>query len=310
MQRFDEKEFKSFKTLAKLSQLNLQKALYKMLLHLYPKGQVAITKEYVYAIGEIPVCLVAHLDTVFPTSPVEIFYDRQANVIWSPQGLGADDRAGVFAIVKILSLGLRPHIIFTTDEEIGAIGAEELSVLPCPFKNCKFIIELDRANKNDCVFYSCCNDEFEEFIENYGFKTAIGTFSDISLICPRWGIAGVNLSVGYREEHTYSEVLFVDYLLKTIEKVKRILEDANKDVPFFEYKNEWTQNNSICYECKTIMPNYMLIPTVLESGEIVSLCGDCATRLDVGWCIKCGSAVYSKSLLNKKRICPKCRKER
>ena len=41
----------------------------------------------------------------------------QKNVMISPDGLGADDRAGVFMIMNIVKAGFRPHVIFTTDEE-------------------------------------------------------------------------------------------------------------------------------------------------------------------------------------------------
>ena len=156
--------------------------------------------------------------------------------MWSPQGLGADDRAGVYAIIKILEDGFKPAIIFTTDEELGGLGAEDLILdFPeCPFKETKMILELDRAKEKDCVFYSCKNTKFEKYIQSYGFKYAEGTFSDISFIAPSWGIAAVNLSVGYLNEHSPLEMLHVDWLNQTIEKVKLILNESNKML-FFKY---------------------------------------------------------------------------
>ena len=61
---------------------------------------VIATKDYVVAIGDIPIALVAHLDTVFKYPPEEIYYDRVKNVMWSPAGLGADD-----GIVVIMGTG-------------------------------------------------------------------------------------------------------------------------------------------------------------------------------------------------------------
>jgi putative aminopeptidase FrvX len=81
-------------------------------------------------------------------------------VIWSPDALGADDRAGVFAIIKILQSGLRPHIIFTTDEETGGYGAKALTSNACPFQDVRYFIELDRQGALDCVFYNCDNKHF------------------------------------------------------------------------------------------------------------------------------------------------------
>ena len=98
---------------------------------IYPT--VLETKDYICAEGVIPIALVAHMDTVFFKPATTIYYDRQKNTMWSPMGLGADDRAGVFAIIQILQSGLRPHIIFTTDEEKGCLGAEALAKTECPF---------------------------------------------------------------------------------------------------------------------------------------------------------------------------------
>lgn len=81
-----------------------------------------ITKQYIMAAGDLPVCLIAHLDTVFDQNKCkdkEIYLDTEHQVMWSPQGLGTDDRAGVFAILKLLKMGYKPYIIFTQDEELG-----------------------------------------------------------------------------------------------------------------------------------------------------------------------------------------------
>ena len=307
MQILDKNSFKSFKTLVRMTQTDLHKTLHKILTSMYP--EVVTTTRYSYAIGEIPICLVAHMDTVFTYPPLDIFYDKEAGAIWSPQGLGADDRAGVFAIIKILSKGFRPHIVFTTDEEKGCIGADILSRIPCPFPDCRFIIELDRANKNDCVFYDCTNDEFEEFIENYGFETHLGTFSDICSLCPSWGIAGVNLSIGYVDEHSISEVLFVPHMLRTINKVEKILKDYNKDkTPYFKYESIWGRGFR-CFDCGKQYPSFMTIPTVADKkGNMIYLCGDCAVKQDVKWCAKCGTAVLPNAI-SENELCPMCEEE-
>lgn len=306
MQILNKSDFKTFKTLVHMDQTNLHSTLHKILVSMYGRQSVVSTQHYTYAIGEIPICLVAHMDTVFENPPSEVFYDRESNVIWSPQGLGADDRAGVFSIVKILSCGFRPHVIFTTDEEIGCVGASVLSYAPCPFPECKFIIELDRAHENDCVFYDCYNSKFEAFIEQYEFETCMGSFSDISALCPRWGIAGVNLSIGYRNEHSVSEVLFVKHMLKTIEKVKKILTDCSKDTPTFIYQSIWHNGDCACSVCNKILPEYAMIPVVInDEGDVVNMCGDCLTNANVEWCVECGAAMLP-GIANEDGLCPEC----
>lgn len=101
----------------------------------------------------------------------------------------------------------------------------------------KYIIQLDRRGDNDCVFYDCWNEEFMNYIMQFGYEMALGSFSDISTICPAWDIAGVNLSIGYRDEHTYGERLYLNPLMRTIEKVEKMLEDID-NVPMFKYIGE------------------------------------------------------------------------
>lgn len=306
MQVFNKNDYASFKALARMDQDHLHNTLNTMLSSMYPKDHIVATQNYTYAIGDIPICLVAHMDTVFTYPPKNIFYDREKNVVWSPEGLGADDRAGVFAILKILAYGYRPHVIFTTDEEIGCIGAEILARNVCPFTDCRFLIQLDRAHKKDCVFYYCENYEFQNFIEKYGFDLEIGSFSDISELCPRWGIAGVNLSIGYVNEHSPLEMLYVSHMFRTIKRVIKILQDTKNDlVPFFEYKSS-KAINIMCHKCHKVLPEYMMIPTVASKDEFYYLCDDCAAAEDVDWCEDCGKAVLP-GLIDYYGSCPICR---
>ena len=212
------------------------KSLLKLYLKQWGYTNIISTKEYIVAEGSIPICLVAHLDTVNENPPEEIFYDQEQRVMWSPDLLGADDRAGVYAIICILSDGYRPHIIFTTDEEKGCAGASTLVTQEsnCPLEKIKAILQLDRRGSEDCVFYDCDNSDFVKYIESFGFVEAHGTFSDISIIAPEWEVAAVNLSVGYYNEHTNHEYLRLDELETTIERVEQMLAAAD-DMPTFSY---------------------------------------------------------------------------
>jgi hypothetical protein len=185
---------------------------------------------FLIAEGTLPVCVVAHMDTVFPHPPHTFYYDKEQTTLWSPDGLGADDRSGVYAIISLIERGYRPSVVFTDLEERGAIGSSCLieRYPECPFKNCKAIIQLDRRGQNDSVFYDCDNAEFEEKINSYGFSTARGSFSDISVIAPQWNIAAVNLSCGYLNEHDYIETLNTAWLDETIEKVANMFRDCTE----------------------------------------------------------------------------------
>lgn len=194
------------------------------------------TSDYICAVGDIPIALCAHLDTVwedYKGQGKHMYYDKYKECMWCPEGAGFDDKVGIFLVIKIVSSGLKPHIILSCNEEIGCLGASEVAKMECPFKCLKYCIELDRMGTNDCVFYSCDNPEFVNYVETFGFKKNWGSFSDISRICPAWGVAGVNLSVGYLEEHSTNERLYVKAMLRTLSRVKRML--TQEDIPFFEY---------------------------------------------------------------------------
>lgn len=317
MQTFKPSEFKAFEQIVRLDQDNLKKLLNNFLKKHYKK--VVNSPDYLFAIGDIPIALVAHMDTVFPQPPTEIFFDNQKNVIWSPQGLGADDRAGVYAAIQIIRSGLKPHIIFTTNEEMGALGASALSKLECPFPDLKYLIQLDRRGSNDCIFYNCNNDAFVDYVESFGFTWNYGSFTDISELCPAWHIAGVNLSVGYRDEHTVCELLFVAQLQSTISKVKNMLREAANAPKFeyipysYQYAYGYDSHDVMrCAHCGQYFLEEELVPVIPQDRNklIQYYCPDCLVD-KVSWCSLCDNA-YEKHSLEEPTIgiCPKCLKEK
>ena len=213
-----------------------QKQLFKRLCKKF-KGKTLISKgNFILVKGVAPVMLVAHLDTVHEQSVRDICLSADKNILMSPQGIGGDDRCGVFALVKIHQLSkIKPWLLFT-----GGLGAKKFCFahqqhqLPNDLDNLKFLIELDRKGKNDAVFYNCDNPDFEKYIAGKGFKTAQGSFSDISVIAPELRVAAVNLSSGYYNAHTLHEYINRAELDDTICKVVDIISDV-PHLPRFEY---------------------------------------------------------------------------
>lgn len=95
-----------------------------------------------------------------------------------------------------------------------------------------YIIEFDRANANDAVFYQCANDEFEKFITKEFYKTAFGSFSDICEVAPFIGCAAVNLSCGYYRAHTTSEYVVISEMERSIQEACKILERTTENDKF------------------------------------------------------------------------------
>lgn len=323
MQTLSSSDYKLLKSLVSLNQNSLRKSLTAFLERKYTI--IYKSKDYLIAVGDIPVALVAHMDTVFKETPKSIYYDEKQGVLWSPEGLGADDRAGIFSILKILQAGYLPTVIFTADEEKGCLGAEKMiKDYPNVPVDLKYIIQLDRRGTNDCVFYECANYNFIQYVEDFGFVENFGSFSDISVICPEWGIAGVNLSVGYEDEHSYVETLHIAPLFATINKVKIMLE--KEDIPFFEYVShaytlpyqassipgiwnpgDWEDEESMeeCMGCHVALSEYDMIPVTRKNGQRVFYCPECCVK-KVSWCEDCGETFEISS---DKKYCNKCSKK-
>lgn len=207
--------------------------------------------EGMYFAGEIPVLLVAHMDTVHARQPTKytIYYDKEKATMWSPDGIGADCRAGIFNILSTVSKGYKPHIMLTWEEERGgvgasalcgrwgdnAIGAEALLVQE-KMSHVNFAVQYDRHGYSEAVYYYLDNKEFENYITSFGYHTQIGSYTDICEISPAFGFASVNVAAGYVDEHTKQELLLVHEMLATQEKVIKILEDQVKNPKYYEYK--------------------------------------------------------------------------
>lgn len=230
----------NFVKLCKMSQKDLKKYAAKELGKTY--DDVKNQDGFVFAKGTVPILLVAHLDTVHKELPENFVYDSETLTISSPQGIGGDDRCGVYMIFEIIKKH-KCSVLFCEDEEIGMVGAEKF-VKSKASNNLDFnyIIELDRKGNNDAVFYDCDNSEFEEFITKEFFKTAYGSFSDISTIAPALGCAAVNLSCGYYNAHTKNEYVSYPEMIAVIGEVCNLIERTTDEDKFEYIEREFVYN--------------------------------------------------------------------
>ena len=114
----------AFETILRSTQPEL-KILLQAWLHRH--GYAPISRRgYLYAEGSVPVLLVAHLDTVHRELVRDICYNADRTVVMSPQGIGGDDRAGVYMALRILEQA-RCHVLFCEDEETGEVLADDAS---------------------------------------------------------------------------------------------------------------------------------------------------------------------------------------
>lgn len=209
--------------------------------------KVTVNNTFVFAVPEqdaLPVMVVAHVDTVHSELPAKLFVDKALGEVFAHDkagnscGVGADDRAGVALIMRLLDHGLRPYVLFTDGEERGGIGASDfVRAYAVPPVDVRFLVEFDRKGNREAVFYDCGNNEFIRFVKSFGFEEDVGSFTDISIICPAWDVAGVNLSVGYKMAHTQLETLVLEHWDNTFQAVIPLLK-ASTNAPVYDFQEK------------------------------------------------------------------------
>ena len=225
----------------KKSQKELKKYLIPELTGL---GYKPVAKDgFIYAEGSLPVMLVAHLDTVYEHPVVTINYSQDDNgdtIINSPEGIGGDDRAGVYMILEIVKQH-KCYVLFCEDEEKeNALNREDKGASKFVDSGIKpdanYLVELDRKKSNDAVFYDCKNPDFIKFVCGFGFEKKNGSFSDISVIAPALNLAAVNISAGFYDAHATENPIDEYIKLVDIERnIKRVGKMISTKTERFEY---------------------------------------------------------------------------
>jgi hypothetical protein len=225
--------YETFEKICKMTQKALKAHVTRELAQAYP-NKVYAGDGYVYAQGEFPVLLVAHLDTVHKKLPKVIFYEEKNDSYSSPYGIGGDDRCGVYMIFEVIKR-FNCSVLFCEDEEVGGIGAKKFASTDLAKElEFNYAIEFDRRGRNDAVFYDCDNQDFEDFVTKEFYKTAYGSFSDICTVAPVLKCAAVNLSCGYYNAHTEQEYVIAREMDASIEAACNLLARTT-DKDKFEY---------------------------------------------------------------------------
>lgn len=220
-----------------------QKELFAKLSEMYKDRATVCKGKYILVLGEAPIMLLAHLDTIHSDPVRQICKSQDGSILMSPQGIGGDDRCGVYTLVTVYEKSkVKPWLLFTCDEESSWAGTFKFrdrhsrKKLPEELDDLKLLVEIAFEGRNEAVYYDCENPEFEAYITSKGFRTVLGSFSDISVIAPELSVAAVNLSSGYYNAHTLHEYINRKQLNTVVRKVTEIVSDTiNPDFPKYEY---------------------------------------------------------------------------
>jgi len=174
---------------------------------------------YLHKDDNLP-CLVAHIDTFFSVKPTKENLVIENGILYNRiGGLGADDRAGVYALLELKDLPY--NLLFTNYEERHGIGVNQAiqDIGDILSKNTCFI-EIDRKETGHYVDYIGAEQEFLDIFNKRGLQKEDGTYSDIYDLSSELSIASVNLACGYHKPHRDEEYLNIKELQVVIDLLK------------------------------------------------------------------------------------------
>lgn len=181
-------------------------------------------------------CVVAHLDQVQRLHSKDFRAIETDEIIfgYSPsnrcqEGLGADDKNGIWVALQCLIKYEALKIAFFVGEEVGCVGSGAANIEF--FRDCRFVIQPDRRGYSDVItqisWESLCSEQFLSEIqpEQFGYNPTDGLMTDIEALRENGlEISCINLSCGYYEPHTDHEFTVKSDLKKCLEFVQFIIE--------------------------------------------------------------------------------------
>ena len=193
--------------------------------------------------SEMYPCIVAHMDQVQERHSKDFTAYEVEDIIigFSPkrreqQGLGADDKCGLWIALKCLQKYDCLKLAFFVEEEIGCRGSEQADMEF--FKDCRFVIEPDRRGSDDLIteisWIPLCSKDFLKDIgyKKYGYKETEGMMTDVETLKERGlDISCINLSCGYYKPHTDQEFVYTPALSNALSFVEHIIETCTKVYP-------------------------------------------------------------------------------
>lgn len=182
--------------------------------------------------------LSAHLDQVATNGQAKHFFKtdkgkiKAYNEFWQRTSLGADDKNGIWCILKLLERGIAFDFIISECEEIGGDGIKSVESLISTSKASIGIV-LDRKGDTDILKGGAGSDYCEALAYNLknflntdeenAYVVTTGSVSDTRTICKY--IESVNMCVNYDDPHMKTETTNIVKLNKTVDNLERIIKE-------------------------------------------------------------------------------------
>ena len=193
--------------------------------------------------------LACHLDQV-QTLHSEDFEVKEENGTlygWSEQnqqreGLGADDKNGIFICLRCLEECPRLKVFMAVGEEKGCIGSNRADM--SFFNDSLYVLEPDCKGGEEIHTnlrgIPCASTDFEETlqIENNGYIITDGKTSDIlALTLNDIGVSCANIPAGYHNPHKDDEYTVIAEIEHTLSYIKALIMEISERYPH-HYKSE------------------------------------------------------------------------
>lgn len=210
----------------------------------------------VRGVSETYPCVVAHMDQVqrIHSNDFTVMFHDGIVQGYSPsnkrfEGLGADDKNGIYVALECLSKFPALKCAFFVGEEIGCIGSEACDLEF--FDDCRFVLQCDRRNGDDLItdiFCRLCSPDFLNDIQysRFGYKTTDGLITDVGTLKDRGlQVSCVNMSCGYYNPHTDYEFTVLSELENCENFVMWIIENCTNVYPHDEGNKSYTSDEDV-----------------------------------------------------------------
>ena len=184
-------------------------------------------------------CIVAHLDQVQKVRSRDFQAVETNDVIFGfsinnvqMEGLGADDKNGIWIALKCLQKYDFLKCAFFVGEEIGCKGSSKADMTF--FSDARYVIQCDRKGGKDLIwniggFTELCSKEFLSAIgfQEFGYKLETGMMTDVEALKDNGlSVSAVNMSCGYYRPHTDEEYTVKSELRNCLAFVEHIIESC------------------------------------------------------------------------------------
>ena len=178
-------------------------------------------------------CICAHMDQVQKQHSKDFTVIQTGDVIFgyspsdkSQQGLGADDKNGLWIALQLLAELDSLKCAFFVEEESGCVGSNYVDL--SFFSDVRFCLQADRKTGKDLITKingDICSTEFIEAMDykTYGDKPTSGLTTDVGTLSRRGvGVSCINISCGYYHPHTDHECTVWSELLNALDFARHI----------------------------------------------------------------------------------------